>query len=256
MAKDKEVPVQRAHIKNVQRLAALAEKVTGYARHRPRMACFSGWSGYGKSTAAAYCRQEYRCFWVEAPSTWTKKTMLEDLFRAVGGGAVPPKMNATRLAEEVAWRMSEAGRALIIDEFDRVCDRGLIEAVRDIYMKSDATPIIVIGEEALPAKIDQNERFSGRIGAWGQAEPLDLEDARLLSGLYTPQIDLSDPLLESMIRGVAGSARRITSALYDVADFAVSEGLSKVDLADWGERAWTAGARPAVRAVGQRGAAA
>lgn len=249
-------------IKNVDRLAVLVEKSLDRSRRCERMACFSGWSGYGKSTAAAYSRQKFGAYYVEARATWTKKTMLQVLYKAVGAGVPSPRMNATQLAEEAAWRLASSGRALIIDEFDRIVGASdpqnekssLIAVIRDIYMMADRAPIIIVGEEALPAKLDAHERFVGRVAAWGQAEPLDLEDARALANLYVPNIKPANDLLDSMIGVLAGSARRIIAALYDVADFAAAEGLDAVALADWGGRPWTAGGRPVVRAVGQRGA--
>jgi hypothetical protein len=236
----------RAPLKNMSRFAALIEAANGWPEHLPRMVCFSGWSGYGKSFSAAYAAQEYRCCYVEARSHWTRRTMMEAILRQLGAGAMRfDRLSVSAMALEAAKRLVDLRRPLIIDEFDSVVDRGLVELVRDLYEQSRAV-IALVGEEALPTKLEAWERFHGRVGGWAQASPCDLEDTAALATLYCP--GAAEDLLDDLRQAVGGSARRITTNLNHVRDVALIEGWDRVALADWGERGWNTGAAPAARA--------
>ena len=43
----------------------------------PRLALFYGYSGYGKTVAAAYCAAEFDACYIVARSIWTQSTLLE-----------------------------------------------------------------------------------------------------------------------------------------------------------------------------------
>lgn len=251
-----------ANIKNVGRLAAVVEKCMERPAYAQRMGIFNGWSGYGKSTAAAYCAQQYGCFWVQAQETWSMKTMLAAMWRAIHGGVAPKRMNVDELREEVAFALGERRRPLLLDEADLIHRQNsagkfpLLEVVRLVHMGANNTPIILIGEEGLAAKLEAPglERVDGRIGVRGQADPLDLEDAELLAKLYTPKLEIEPALLADLTAAVKGSARRITNALYELADFAAAEGVGRVTAADWGARPWV-GSKATSRPIGVASAA-
>jgi len=236
----------RAPLKNMARFASLIEEARSWPEHMPRMVCFSGWSGYGKSFSAAFAAQEYGCRYVEARSHWTKRTMMEAVLRQLGAGALRfDRLSVSAMALKAAELLASGRRPFIIDEFDAVIDRGLIELVRDLYEQSKAV-IALIGEEALPTKIGQYERFHGRVGGWGQAEPCDLEDTGALGGLYCPRA--GEDLLDDLRAAVGGSARRITVNLNHVRSVAEVEGWERVTLKEWGARGWWTGEAPPARA--------
>ncbi|MCQ6492979.1 hypothetical protein, partial [Vibrio parahaemolyticus] len=90
-------------------------------------------------------------------------------------------------------------------------------------------PVLMIGEEALPAKLKAWERFDNRILVATPAQPADLRDARLLRAYYCQKVDVADDLLD------AGAATQLP---------AIRELVASLDLAayerDTGELDWPA----------------
>jgi hypothetical protein len=58
----------------------------------------------------------------------------------------------------------DPNRLLIIDEADKLVDKGIIELVRDIY-KGAKVPVLLVGEELLPEKLARYERCENRVSA-------------------------------------------------------------------------------------------
>ncbi|NKX16138.1 ATP-binding protein [Ochrobactrum pseudogrignonense] len=63
-------------------------------------------------------------------------------------------------------------RPLIIDESDKLVDRNMIELVRMIAKKSNV-PVLLIGEELFPKKLERVDRFRDLVLEWGYAQPCD-----------------------------------------------------------------------------------
>ncbi len=65
---------------------------------------------------------------------------------------------------------------------DKLVDKGMIELVRDIN-KAAQVPVLLVGEELLPQKLEQYERVHNRVLEWVLAQPCDLADARAQANL-------------------------------------------------------------------------
>lgn len=232
-----------APLRNMELLDALLQKAMHREGHLPGIVGFSGPSGFGKSTAAAYIAAEHQAFYTEVRSTWTKRAFLENLVRLMG---LEPKRIIHEMMDQVIEEMSEAQRPLIIDEFDTALDRGLIEIVRDIYEQARA-PIVIIGEERMPMKVQKWERFDGRVLDWAQAQPADLADARALNLHYTPDIAVADDLLERLVSLARGSVRRIVTNLDRIAAYARAQDVRKIDAKAWGDQQLHTGHAPKMR---------
>ncbi|WP_142850829.1 AAA family ATPase [Telmatospirillum sp. J64-1] len=229
-----------APLRNVAIAMAAMKCAVERPRHLPGMVTFSGPSGFGKSMAAAYVANKFRAYYVEAKSSWTKKTLLQAILREMG--KVPAK-NASDMTDQICEELILSGRPLIIDEMDHIVEKKAVEGVRDIYLGCNA-PILLIGEELLPIKLRQWERFHGRILDCFQAEPMDIGDARHLRGLYCQQIEVADDLLELILAASHGSARRVCINLERVRTEALSDGIALADRAWWGDRALHTGEPP------------
>jgi len=225
-------------LKNMTRLDELVGAALAAPPSLPRLALFTGWSGYGKSFAAAYAAAQHQAFYVEANEFWTRSTMLKALCSAMG--LISDRLTSYDMALRIAERLVASGRALIIDEFDVVADRGMVGVVRSLH-KATSAPIIMIGEEALPNKLTKVEHFHNLIGFPGQAQPCDLEDARALARLYCKNVEVADGLLTDCITATGGSARRISANLNDVRRVAHGKGMKQIDLETWGDRLWITG---------------
>lgn len=231
--KDKrEKKTASAPLVNMRLMHQLMTQAVERPGHLPGLVSFSGPSGFGKSTAAAYVAAEFQASYIEVRSLWTKKTFLEELARLQG---VSPTGTAANILKIVVEKLAVSGRPLIIDEFDHAIDRGLIEIVRDIYELAGAA-ILIIGEEKLPLKLKKWERFDGRIAHCMQAMPADMDDARTLNKHYHPKVTVKDDLLERVAKLSRGSVRRIVINLEHIASFAKAEGMAAIDLAQWGNR--------------------
>ena len=221
-----------APLRNLNILDDMVVKVRDRELHLPGIITFTGPSGWGKSTAAAYIASKHQAYYVEVRSTWTRKAFLGALLHQMG---LHPKQTVYEMMDQASRELADSQRPVIADEFDNAIDRNLVELVRDLYEQS-RTPIIVIGEELLPQKLQKWERFHGRVMDWAQAEPANAEDAQALNRHYTPDITVKKDLLDRLVSEARGSVRRIVTNLDRIAQFARAEGLKDIGLPEWGSR--------------------
>ncbi|WP_417691520.1 AAA family ATPase [Roseibium sp.] len=210
-----------AALKNVARFMTLVETLKSRGPYLPGLGVFNGPSGFGKTYAAIYAMNITRAPRLEVGDSWTKKKFLENLLREVG--VEPGRASIADLTEMAIEALADDfDRPLIIDEADKLVDKGMIELVREIYEHAQI-PVVLIGEELLPQKLAKYERVHNRVLCWVQAEPCDLEDAAALAELFCPELSLSEDLLQLVIDKSGGRARRIAINLDQIArDVALS----------------------------------
>jgi hypothetical protein len=123
--------------------------------------------------AAAWAKARHRAYYLQLDDFVSKKSLLVQLCQVLGLSVdgKPPKGTIQQLAERVAAQLHQSRRPLIIDEFDFAIDKNLVMAVFSIYEMSRAS-IILIGEEAMPAKLKKWEKFDGRVLDTLYAEPV------------------------------------------------------------------------------------
>lgn len=212
--------------------------------HLPGLVVVHGNSGYGKTYAASYAAANLNAIYVAAKSTWTKKTYLLSILGEMG---IVPAKTIGEMMEQVCQQLAITNRPLIVDEFDYcVNSNGLLALTRDIYDGSLA-PIVLIGEELLPAKLEREERFHNRILDWIAAQPASFEDAQKLRDLFCREVKIADNLLEKIADVSDGRVRRICVNLELVQDFALSQGIEKIDLSVWGSKEFYKCSAPARR---------
>lgn len=222
----------------------VAEKAVSRLNNRgplePGLVVFCGPSGYGKSMAAALIAARYRAYYVEATKFWTKKTMLQAICVAMG---LMVKGTVSDLAYAITDELSKSRRILIIDEFDFLVEKNLVDEVRSLHDGSKAS-ILLIGEEMLPQRLARWERFHGRILDWFFAARISMEDARALAKQRCSDIAIANDLLEHVIKVSNGSARRVSNNIGLIYQEAVSNAWPHVDLSVWGGRELQTGAAP------------
>lgn len=221
-----------APLMNMMLLDNLVMDAMQRPEHLPGICGFSGHSGFGKSTAAAYVAAKHQAEYIEVRSLWTKRSFLEHLVKLLGR---EPRKTAAELLEQVVEGLARSGRPLLIDEFDNAIDRGLVEIVRDIHEQTKV-PVIIIGEEKLPLKIKRWERFDGRILSWVQAKPADVSDVVTLNNHYEPGVRIQEDFCIKLAQVSKGSVRRIVTNIEQIARFARTEGLKEIGLQEWGSR--------------------
>lgn len=229
-----------APLTNVALCLGTLKKAMNRPKHLPGIVVFYGPSGYGKSRAAAQATIQYRACCVQIKSMWTRKGTLEMICKGLGLHA---DKTAGGMLEQIAEELSLSGRPLIIDEADFLVERGQIEIIRDIY-ESSLAPIMLIGEELLPNKLSQWERFHGRVLDWCPAQPVSFEDVRALYQLYKSSVEIADDLLHLVYERADGSARRVCVNFERISDIARVEGRKEMDLAAWGTHTLFTGEAP------------
>lgn len=215
-----------AVLKNVTSCMVLAQTLIDRPANLPGLGVFSGPSGDGKTTAAQYAQNRLNAVYIEARHFWTPKTFCEVLLNEISG--VTPRGTMASLMNEIISRFGDMpNRLLIIDEADKLVDRGSIELVRDIY-DTTLVPILLLGEERLPQKLALYERVHNRVLNWSLTQPCDLEDTRALSMITCPNITITDDLLNKVRTASGGRAGRIATTLHEVANFARNHGLGEL----------------------------
>lgn len=216
-----------AALKNVMIMMNMVHRLQDRGQHLPGIGVMHGFSGYGKTYAAIYASNRVSAIRVEIGDSWTKKTLIAAILRELG---VPrPTGTVATMAEAAIMRLAMPGHPpLIIDEADKLCDKGMIEIVRELH-ESAQVPIILIGEEALPGKLEASERTHNRVLEWAAALPCDLEDTRKLAAIICQNLTLADDLLDAICHQSQGRARRIVTNLDRVANWAVGVGAREID---------------------------
>lgn len=229
-----------APLQNVALCNNAMERAMHRPGHLPGLVAFYGPSGWGKSTAAAYVANKHRAYYVECKSTWTKKALLLAILVEMG---VAPAKTIYEMVDQISEQLVLSQRPLIIDEMDHIVAKKAVEVIRDIYEGSSA-PILLIGEENMPAKLREWERFHNRMLAWVPAQPCDLDDTRALAGLYCRDVTIADDLLERILEVSRGAARRVCVNLEHVRQEALALGQPSIDARAWGNRTLYSGEAP------------
>lgn len=240
-----------APLRNVRALAELIDRVQTRDRDLPGMACFYGFSGYGKSSAAAWCSNRadgsgLRPVYVEVRSVWRAGKLCRAILTELR--ISDPARTMADMVEQICDELARSGRTLLIDEADKLCRAEMIETVRDIYEGSKA-PIILIGEEKMPQSLQRWERVHGRMLDWVAAQPADLRDVQTIARLFYGSIEIDEPLAQHILTSSQGSIRRIRVSLADIREHAQQRGLTRVTRADWGTRKFHGGNAPAPRMI-------
>lgn len=220
-----------------QALAQASSRAEGL----PGLAVFYGPAGYGKTFAAAAAAAAHDALYITAWPVWTQRAMLEALARELG--ITSPARGIPRLLAQVIDALEEQGRALIIDEMDHVVEKRLVELIRTLH---DATkiPVLMIGEEALPARLKAWERFHSRILSFTPALSANLDDAKRLAQVYADGVVLHDELATHFLNATHGNIRRLSVNLSHLKREARRENITHASLDWWGERPLYTGDAP------------
>lgn len=223
-----------APLGNVVAMVELVMRLQDRTPGLPGMACYYGRSGLGKTTAAIFTGHKFRAHHIELRSRWTPRHFCEQLMAELGLD-LGRRMTVSRMIDAVSDQLGRTGRPLLIDEADYLLRHDMVEIARDIY-EGSGTPVVLIGEELLPKKLEQYERVHGRMLDWVGAQPGTLDDVGHLASLYAPGIEIAPDLREAILAASHNSIRRICNNLDEVRKVAAVEGHARMDLATWGDR--------------------
>jgi DNA transposition AAA+ family ATPase len=216
--------------------------------HLPGIGVCHGHSGLGKTYGSIFAQNKTNAVRVEVGDSWTRRTLLRSILKELGEHT-KDRLPIAELAERaIAALGADPRRPLFIDEADKLVDRGMIEIVRELHEHSGA-PVVLIGEEKLPAKLLMVERVHNRVLDWFPAQPCDLDDTRELAAAFAPKIAVADDLLAHICNMSGGRARRIVVNLARVAEFARNKSKTQLSLDLWGKQPLFTGEPPQTRHV-------
>lgn len=245
-----------APLANVTRLVALIDRAQNRGPGLPGLGCFYGRAGLGKTTGGIYATNKLHACHVEALPFGGLKKLLQMIVTELG---LRPKGTIPDMFDQAAQELAVTGRPLIIDEADHILAAKTIEAVRKLHDVSGA-PVILMGEELLPQRLQTWERVHGRMLAWVEAEPATIEDVGHLAKVYAPRVEIAPDLREAVLQSSKQSMRYISTNLAAIAEFAAVRGLLRIGKAEW-SGAFHTGEPPTLRrgavlAVARKGRAA
>lgn len=231
-------PSAPAQLTNMRLALSTVMECQEAAEGLPRMGLFYGFSGYGKSVAAAFISARLGAPYLEAKSAWTVRSLLENLARELG--ITKPARTAPKLLEQIIESLIIEPRPLCIDEMDHLVRKSQVEIIRDIH-DGARVPILMIGEEALPSKLKEWERFDNRILVATPAQPASLADAMILRDHYCTRAEVADDLVEAITAATKGVTRRIVVNLQAAQTIAINAGMGSIDRDFWGDRGFRDG---------------
>ncbi|MFY9350092.1 MAG: ATP-binding protein [Sphingobium sp.] len=210
----------------------------------PRIGLFYGFSGFGKTVAASFVAARTGAAYIAAQSVWSQRTLLEAIAEELG--ITRFEKTAPKILRQIVDQLNHEPRALIIDETDHLVNKRSVEIIRDIH---DSTPIAImlIGEEALPSKLKEWERFDNRVLIATPAQPASLADALKLRDHYCTRVRVSDDLAELFQKRCKGITRRIVTNLRAAQRAAAEDGVGEIDATWWGNRPVSNGDLPVRR---------
>jgi hypothetical protein len=239
-----------ASLRNVQNLLVLVERL----RHRPfgtpGMACFFGYSGFGKTTAAIFARnahfgrghQSEVCHTKMASRGGAREMMLRISAALEVGNQ---HWNTSRLCDAVTEHLRKTQRVLIVDEADYVMTNTMVNMLREIHDDSDA-PIILMGEQRLPLAIAGFPQTHRRMLAWEEALEVLPEELPLLGRIYCPEVEIAADLRAALVEHCAANAGYLTLNLIYMHEFAAKQALRRLTLEEWPAARFFTGNPPAV----------
>lgn len=247
-----------APLANVGRLMALIDQCQNRDLGLPGMGCFYGTSGRGKTQAAIHASiSKLNVCHIEALPIGGVGKLLKLIAGELG---LRPARKGDELFDQVGQALAEQGRPLLIDEADFVLRRMQMDAIRKLHDIS-GVPVILIGEEQLPEKLQFFTQLHRRILNWVEAEPATLSDVGHLAAVYAEGVEIAPDLQAAILTATNASQGYIANNLSNMRNFAMQSGIARLTLAHWAGRAFHTGAPPVrnraipIDAVRRRGAA-
>lgn len=221
-----------APLQNVSLFFELLDRLVDTPPHLTPLGVFFGFSGYGKTCSACYGANKHRSLYIEVGASWTLKKFCQNLLKELG---IPASKTVADMVEQLIEALSLRGSPLIIDEFDHVANFGekSVNIVREILDKA-RTPIVLIGEEMLPARLKRWERFDNRVRSWVAAQPVNFADAKHLLGLYAPNVQATDGIIKDMLEQSKGVTRRICVGIEALKEFSETRDIQTISQSNWG----------------------
>lgn len=187
---------QVSPITNIGLMHTTLEALTKRAPGLPGIGVFYGPSGVGKSFGAAYGSHPntFNAIYVACRSFEGRRSFVEQVCKAIG---IKARGSIADVVEEIVQVLVLSGRPLIVDEVDHIAESKTLELIRDLHDGAQSA-VLLIGEEKLPSKLAQHERFDNRVLVWQPAAVCSAQDFDRLAQQYAAGIGI-DPAMKTRI---------------------------------------------------------
>lgn len=221
----------QAPLRNVAAFATLLERMVERGPSLPGLGVFFGPSGWGKTRSAIYGATRLQAKYVECGMFTTARSLIASVLKEYGG---PARGSVEEMKERAIELMSAKPRIpLLIDEAHFVAGKRFVDLLRELSDKAGA-PVILIGEEMLPAMLEQFERVDNRILERLPAQPCDADDLRQLVRFHCGKLAIADDLSAAILKVTEGNTRRIVINLDKAKEAARVRGVDRLDLDGFG----------------------
>lgn len=223
-----------AIVSNVVATQMMVEALTQRAHGVPGIGLIYGDPGLGKTTATAWLVNRCDGIYIRATSGMSLTQLLRQIVKELSG---PDIYTREAMLNYIIEHMAISNRTLFIDEADYLLnDKNTLEIVRDIH---DLTycPVVLIGMESVRRKLQRHRQFYNRISEWLEFKPTQFEDLQIIvSAVIEPILTIQDDLLQQLLSDTDGEVRRIITGLSKIEAFALANGLTSIDLQQWGSK--------------------
>lgn len=232
-----------APLANVSRLTTLIKRIETREYGLPGLGCIYGRAGRGKTTAAVYACNSLNACHIEAMPIGGVKGLLTMIVVELG---LRPARTTDGLFMQAAEQLGRSNRPLIIDEADHILNDRSIEIVRRLHDIS-AVPVILMGEEMLPQRLQRWERVHSRILSWVGMEEATIEDVGYLTAIYARGVVLAPDVRQALLKASRGSLRNVSTNLANLREFAAVRGLKSLTMVELAGQPFHTGEAPQPR---------
>ncbi|MEG2173742.1 MAG: ATP-binding protein [Desulfovibrionaceae bacterium] len=208
---------------NVQQLRRAVQQAEDFEKGRPGMVAVWGEAGSGKTEAARMLYAE-KGVYLRAMEGITQAAFLQDLCYEVKGSR---PHGAHRCKMAIIEALDDTRTTIYLDEADRL-DVRRIEDLRDIH-DITGSPIVLIGEQGLPTKLEARSRIIDRIPEEFRIpfQKMDRSDVALFA-LDAASLNLSPEACVLVHREAKGNFRRVHNLLLSIEGAARAAGTESV----------------------------
>jgi DNA transposition AAA+ family ATPase len=187
-----------------------------------------GRAGRGKTrTSHYYCANTKNCVYILALKVWrhSQAEFLRALAREIGIASPPHRVGP--LFTEVAERLVKTKPTIFVDEPDKLSS-GYLEVLRDLTEATTA-PIVLIGEEELPAMMRKQRRVWSRTYQQVQFKPFGVADIVQYVTSAAGVRFTSPAAVEVMHKSSEGDIRIVRRDLINIVQVLNAKGTAEAD---------------------------
>lgn len=218
----KGVFVETANVTRFRTAVAMAED---FERGRPGMLMAWGEAGRGKTICAMNSFAEGGGVYLRAWEGWSQAAFLQSLCFEVTG--LRPR-GSNNCKVKIIETLDHEARTIYVDEADRL-QVGRLEDLRDIHDMT-GSPVVLIGEEGLAARVASRRRIDDRIPAEFRVkfDAITMQDISIYA-MEAADLRLT-PGAAKMIHNITrGNFRRVHNAMLSLEQMARAAETGRVD---------------------------